>query len=98
MGMNIEFNRDAEHDIEPLQYVSNISDSVNTYTIKDIEARNSIANLANVARSGNYYDLSNKPTIPDAQVQSDWNVTSISSKAYILNKPTIPTLVKSDWN
>ena len=26
------------------------------------------------------------------QVQADWNETNSSSKAYILNKPTIPTL------
>lgn len=29
-------------------------------------------------------------TIPAAQVQSDWNEVDSSSKAYILNKPTIP--------
>lgn len=39
--------------------------------------------------SGNYNDLTNKPTIPAAQVNSDWNATS--GKAQILNKPTIPT-------
>ena len=31
-------------------------------------------------------------------VQSDWNVSDTTSNAYILNKPTIPTLVQSDWN
>jgi hypothetical protein len=37
--------------------------------------------------------------IPAAQVQSDWNVTDSSSKAYIKNKPTIPAAqVQSDWN
>ena len=39
--------------------------------------------------SGNYNDLSNKPTIPAAQVQSDWNATS--GLGEILNKPTILT-------
>lgn len=38
--------------------------------------------------SGSYNDLSNKPTIPAAQVQSDWNATS--GMGVILNKPTIP--------
>lgn len=45
--------------------------------------------LATVATSGSYTDLSNKPTIPAAQVNSDWNATS--GVAEILNKPTIPT-------
>ena len=35
-------------------------------------------------------DLSNKPTIPAAQVNSDWNADS--GVAQILNKPTIPTV------
>lgn len=44
--------------------------------------------LADVAFSGDYEDLSNKPTIPAEQVNADWNATS--GKAQILNKPTIP--------
>lgn len=48
--------------------------------------------LATVATSGSYNDLTNKPTIPDAQVQANWNETNTSSKAYIQNKPTIPTV------
>ena len=40
--------------------------------------------------SGDYNDLANKPTIPAAQVNADWNATS--GKAVILNKPTIPTV------
>jgi hypothetical protein len=42
-----------------------------------------------VVLSGSYNDLSNKPTIPNAQVNSDWNATSGVSQ--ILNKPTIPS-------
>ena len=42
--------------------------------------------------SGDYNDLTNKPTIPAEQVQSDWNQTNNSSKAFIKNKPTIPTV------
>ena len=37
--------------------------------------------------SGSYTDLTNKPTIPAAQVQSDWNATS--GLGEILNKPTL---------
>ena len=44
--------------------------------------------LATVATSGSYSDLLNKPTIPAAQVNSDWNANS--GVAQILNKPTIP--------
>jgi hypothetical protein len=43
--------------------------------------------LAIVATSGSYADLSNKPTIPAAQVNSDWNATT--GVAQILNKPSI---------
>ena len=46
--------------------------------------------LATVATSGSYTDLSNKPTIPAAQVNSDWD--AISGVAKIFNKPTIPTV------
>lgn len=45
--------------------------------------------LATVATSGSYNDLSNKPTIPDAQIQSNWNQTTTTAKDYIKNKPTI---------
>ena len=45
-----------------------------------------------------YNDLDDKPTIPAAQVNSDWNAES--GVAEILNKPTIPTKLKdlSDVN
>lgn len=46
--------------------------------------------------SGSYNDLSDKPTIPPAQVQSDWNQTNTSAKDYIKNKPTIPQGVVVD--
>lgn len=46
--------------------------------------------LATVATSGNYDDLTNKPTIPAAQVNSDWNANS--GVAEILNKPTLGTM------
>ena len=38
--------------------------------------------------SGSYNDLTNRPTIPAAQVASDWNATSGVSA--ILNKPVVP--------
>lgn len=47
--------------------------------------------LANVATSGSYNDLIDKPTIPAAPVQSDWNENDTNNLAYINNKPTIPS-------
>lgn len=44
--------------------------------------------LAPVATSGDYADLSNKPTIPE-QVNADWNAES--GAAQILNKPDLST-------
>lgn len=40
-----------------------------------------------VATSGDYNDLSNKPSIPASQVNSDWS--SVSRASQILNKPTL---------
>lgn len=44
--------------------------------------------FATVATTGAYSDLSGTPSIPAAQVNSDWN--AVSGVAQILNKPTIP--------
>ena len=49
--------------------------------------------LATVATSGSYNDLSNKPSIPAAQVNSDWNASS--GVAEILNKPSLATVATS---
>ncbi len=55
--------------------------------------------LATVATSGSYADLRNRPSIPAAQVQSDWNQANDQAVDYIKNKPTIPAAqVNSDWN
>lgn len=61
------------------------SDNTSTYVETD--------ELATVATSGSYNDLSNKPTIPAAQVNSDWNSTGGVSQ--ILNKPTLATVATS---
>jgi hypothetical protein len=45
--------------------------------------------LAAVATSGSYDDLSDKPTIPDAQIQSDWAQSDNTKKDFIKNKPTL---------
>lgn len=50
-----------------------------------------LPSLATVATSGNYSDLTSKPTIPAAQLQADWNQSNSGLLDYIKNKPTIPT-------
>jgi hypothetical protein len=46
-----------------------------------------------------YSKLTGTPTIPAAQIQSDWNQSNNASLDYIKNKPTIPAAqVNSDWN
>lgn len=52
--------------------------------------------LATVATTGDYNDLSNLPEIPSAQIQSDWNQTDDRALDYIKNKPTIPSEVIVD--
>ena len=51
------------------------------------QAASTITGLSTVATTGAYNDLSGKPSIPAAQVQSDWNATT--GLGVILNKPTL---------
>lgn len=75
--------------------VGTLSNQTDLLTALNLKANTSA--LAAVAFSGNYNDLTNLPTIPAAQVNSDWN--AVSGVAEILNKPTIPAAqVNSDWN
>lgn len=53
-------------------------------------AAGAVSGLSSVATSGSYNDLSNKPGIPAAQVNSDWNAAS--GVAQILNKPSLATV------
>jgi hypothetical protein len=54
-----------------------------------LNAKANSSTLAPVALSGSYNDLTNKPAIPAAQVNSDWN--AVSGMAQILNKPALGT-------
>ena len=69
---------------------STFTPSSHTHDVSDIT---NFPILATVATSGDYDDLSNKPTIPAAQVQTDWNATT--GMASILNKPTLSTVATS---
>jgi hypothetical protein len=51
---------------------------------------------ASTKPSYTYSEITGTPTIPAAQVQSDWNATT--GMGVILNKPTIPTTVSSFTN
>lgn len=50
------------------------------------------ADLATVATTGSYNDLTDQPTIPAAQIQSDWNQANNAAVDFIKNKPVIPTV------
>lgn len=74
-----------------LSNVDNTSDAnkpVSAATQAALNAKADASSLAPVALSGDYVDLINKPVIPAAQVNSDWNASS--GVAQILNKPAIP--------
>lgn len=51
--------------------------------------------LATVASTGAYADLTGKPTIPAAQIQSDWTQASTGSLDFIKNKPSLATVATS---
>lgn len=62
--------------------------TLGTMAAEDASNYTPSAGLSDVAISGSYNDLLNKPTIPAAQVNADWD--AVSGVAQILNKPTIP--------
>ena len=62
----------------------------------DVALKANTADLGATAFSNSYNDLDDLPTIPAAQVNSDWNATS--GVAQILNKPTIPTSLPPTGN
>lgn len=59
----------------------------------DLNAYAELEDISTVGLTGNYDDLENKPTIPAAQVNSDWNSTSGVSE--ILNKPDLSIYAQS---
>ena len=73
-----------------------LSIGLNNIPLDNVTTSGTFKQLATVAVTGNYNDLNNKPTIPAAQVQSDWNVSDNTSKAYIKNKPDIPTIPENN--
>ena len=53
------------------------------------------AGLKRVAFTGSYNDLEDTPTIPAAQVQSDWNEANNTKADYIKNKPSLASVATS---
>lgn len=45
-----------------------------------------------------YNDLTDKPVIPAAQVQADWDQSDSQAVDFIKNKPVIPEQQQSDWD
>lgn len=52
-------------------------------------------NMATVVNTDSYNDLINQPSIPSAQIQSDWNESNTGLLDYIKNKPTIPSVTRT---
>ena len=71
-----------------------MTQSINFYSKEQtdtlLSAKANTADLATVATTGDYGDLLNKPSIPAAQVNADWN--AVSGVAQILNKPSLATV------
>lgn len=97
--INVQSDWNQTDDTED-DYIKNKPTNVSAFTNdagyltqhQDISGKANSADLATVATSGSYNDLSNKPTIPAAQIQSDWNQADDEAKDFIKNKPTIPTV------
>lgn len=89
------FNNDAGYlDEIPDDSVGlNQLDDTIVNALNNINNKANTADLAAVAFSGDYDDLTDKPAIPAAQVNSDWNASS--GVAQILNKPTLAAVATS---
>ena len=72
--------------------VQSVAGKVGAVTITSAD----VSGLSAVATTGAYADLGGKPTIPAAQVNSDW--LAGSGLAQILNKPTLGDLAQADRN
>ena len=71
------------------------TDTTVGFIVKTVAADGSVQDISTtmtfktVCHTGSYNDLTDKPTIPAAQVNSDWN--SASGVSQILNKPSMTT-------
>ncbi len=72
------------------QITGNLNNQTDLKNALDLKV--DISGLATVATSGDYDDLTNKPSIPAAQIQSDWNQSDNTQVDFIKNKPTLGTM------
>ena len=100
----------AGDNTEEKNYISTLTHDGVTYTFEDAEAKESIANLANIATSGSWNDLSNTPTtiagygITDAYTKTEIDSKVASSFHYKGSKntyselPTTGNVTGDVWN
>ena len=73
------------------------ADASTTYTKTEVDnalaLKANISDLATVATTGDYDDLINKPSIPAAQIQSDYAQADNTQVDYIKNKPDIAGMI-----
>lgn len=72
--------------------LDNIASGAQENNISDANATALTGGNKTTLHKHSYNDLEDRPTIPDAQVQSDWNQATNTAKDFIKNKPTIPTI------
>ena len=77
----------VEHGLDTPKISLNVGDGLEV-TAKKLTLNVASIGLKSVATSGDYNDLINKPSIPPAQVQSDWALSDTSLPAFIKSKPT----------
>lgn len=87
-GMNAFATSCGAHQTLTYNSVGEVMSCLNISIVK--EQVSDFPVLASVATTGSYNDLSNKPTIPAAQVNADWN--AVSGVSQVLNKPSLGTL------
>ena len=85
---NVSFNNE-DTDLE----ATNTEDAIKEVDSK-VNEKADTSSLAEVATSGSYNDLTDKPTIPE-QVQSDWNEEDNTKPDYIKNKPDLSKVATS---
>lgn len=103
MGININVPNQISQNT-PLRTVRSGSTTESDYSVKYVPQTLTEAQQAQAREnigagtsdfSGSYNDLTDKPTIPAAQVQSDWNQSDTTALDYIKNKPG---LFSGDYN
>ena len=85
----------ATNNTNASNYVLSTSNNLVNYTLS--ASNNLISYIVSTSNYlVNYNNLINKPSIADAQVNSDWN--SVSGKSQILNKPDLTAIATNNTN